>query len=79
MKKNITFEEAMTKLETAVARLEGGSLSLEDSLSSFEEAVELIKLCNSKLESAEQRVKMLIEGADGSVTDVPFDVNNNEA
>ena len=79
MKKNITFEEAMTKLETAVARLEGGSLSLDESLATFEEAVELIKLCNSKLESAEQKVKMLIEGADGTVTDVPFSTSENEA
>ena len=79
MKKNITFEEAITSLEGAVARLEGGTLTLDESLVAFEEAVGLIKLCNEKLSGAEQRVKMLIESADGSVTDVPFDSGNDEA
>ncbi len=77
MKKNITFEEAMTSLEDAVRRLEGGSLTLEESLKEFEEAVKLVKFCNEKLETAEQRVRILTEGEDGSVTDVPF-VNTDE-
>ena len=79
MKKNISFEEAMTNLEDAVARLEGGALSLDESLKTFEEAVALVKVCNEKISSAEQKVKMLIEGADGVVTDVPFDSVANEA
>ena len=79
MKKNISFEEAMTNLEDAVARLEGGALSLDESLKTFEEAVALVKVCNEKISSAEQKVKMLIEGADGAVTDVPFDSVANEA
>ena len=79
MKKNITFEEAIASLEGAVARLEGGTLSLDESLAAFEEAVGLIKICNEKLSGAEQKVKMLIESADGSVTDVPFDTGCDEA
>lgn len=73
MKKNVTFEEAMLSLDNAVARLESSTLSLDESLATFEEAVKLIKLCNEKINSAEQKVKMLIENADGSVTDAPFD------
>lgn len=73
MKKNVTFEEAMLSLDNAVARLESGTLSLDESLATFEEAVKLIKLCNEKINSAEQKVKMLIENADGSVIDAPFD------
>lgn len=73
MKKNVTFEEAMLSLDNAVARLESGTLSLDESLATFEEAVKLIKLCNEKINSAEQKVKMLIENADGSVTDASFD------
>ena len=78
MKKNLTFEEAMKALEGAVTRLEGGTLTLDESLAAFEEAVGLIKLCNEKINSAEQRVKMLIEGADGTVSDLPFDTRNDE-
>lgn len=79
MKKNLTFEEAIASLEGTVAKLEGGTLTLDESLAAFEEAVGLIKLCNEKLSGAEQRVKMLIEGADGSVTDVPFNTGSDEA
>ena len=73
MKNNLTFEDAMRSLDEAVSRLESGSLSLDESLATFEEAVKLIKVCNDKINSAEQKVKMLIQNADGSVTDVPFD------
>ena len=74
MKNNVTFEEAMRALDEAVSKLESGSLTLDESLATFEEAVKLIMVCNEKINSAEQKVKMLIQNADGSVTDVPFDV-----
>jgi exodeoxyribonuclease VII small subunit len=76
MNKKITFEEAMTSLEDAVRALESGSLTLDQSLKTFEDAVSLIKLCNEKLSSAEQKVKILIEGVDGTVTDAPFGTEN---
>lgn len=74
MKNNVTFEEAMRALDEAVSKLESGSLTLDESLATFEEAVKLIKVCNEKINSAEQKVKMLIQNTDGSVTDVPFAV-----
>ena len=74
MKNNLTFEEAMRLLDDAVSKLESGSLTLDESLATFEEAIKLIKVCNEKINSAEQKVKMLIQNADGTVTDVPFDV-----
>ena len=77
MKKNVTFEEAILSLEDEVRRLESGNLSLDGALTSFEEAVKLVKLCNKKIDEAEQKVKMLIEAEDGSVTDAPFDTNGN--
>ena len=79
MAKNLSFEDAILKLEGAVSRLESGTLTLDESLSEFEEAVKLVKLCSEKLESAKQRVRILTEGADGTVTDAPFDAENNEA
>lgn len=74
MKNNVTFEEALLSLDEAVSKLEGGSLTLDESLATFENAVKLIKICNEKINTAEQKVKMLIENAEGTVTDVPFDV-----
>ena len=73
MKKNLSFEEAMTALEGAVIKLENGSLTLEEAIGTFEEAIGLIKVCNKKLSEAEQKVKMLVESSDGAVTDIPFD------
>lgn len=74
MKKNITFEEAITSLEDIVKKLESGDASLDESLSSFEEAIKLVKLCNQKLDLAEKKVKILLENKDGTVDDAPFDV-----
>lgn len=74
--KDISFEEAMVKLEKAVSDLEGGTLSLDDSIKLFEEAIALVRMCNEKLENAEERVKILIEGADGAVSDAPFAYEN---
>lgn len=66
----------MLSLEDIVRKLESGGLSLDESLSSFEEAVKLVKFCTEKLDQAEKKVKILTEGADGSVTDLPFDTND---
>ena len=76
MNKDIKFEEALEKLEGAVKRLESGNISLDESLVAFEEAVALVKICNEKLECAEQRVRILTESADGSVSDAPFDIDD---
>ena len=41
-----------------------------------EEAVKLVKFCTEKLDEAEQKVRILTESADGSITDLPFDTSN---
>lgn len=72
----ITFESAMEKLDGIVRRLESGSLPLSEALAAYEEAVGLIRFCNGKLEDAEQKVRILTEGEDGTVTDAPFTVSD---
>jgi len=54
-----TFESAMLRLQEIVTELEGGGLGLEASLKVYEEGMELIKFCSSKLQDAEKRVKTL--------------------
>lgn len=78
MSKQNTFEEAITALEASVQRLENGSLSLEESIEEFEKAVKLIKICNEKLNKAEQKVKMLVKTDDGSVYDRDFTDTTDE-
>ena len=75
-KKDINFEDALSGLEARVRLLESSELSLDESLGVFEEAISLVKICNEKLEFAERRVRILTEGADATVTDKPFESEN---
>ena len=70
--KERSFEEAMARLEEIVRALDGGSAGLDDSLGLFEEGISLVKLCNAKLEGAEQKVKLLAKGDDGTLSETDF-------
>ena len=72
MKEKKTFESAMAELTDTVKLLESGTLSLDDSLAAFERAIGLVRYCGGELDRARQRVRILTEGADGTVTDHPF-------
>ena len=54
------FEKNLNKLEEIVEKMEAGNLSLDESLSAFEEGVRLSKDCNKKLNQAEEKVKKLL-------------------
>jgi exodeoxyribonuclease VII small subunit len=60
------FETALKKLEDLVRRLEGGELSLDESLKAFEEGVKLAGFCSKKLNEAEKRVELLLKQKDGT-------------
>lgn len=72
MAEKIKFEVAMERLEEIVRRLESGAPELDEAISLYEEAVKLSKLCNAKLEAAEQKVRVLVSSPDGTVTDKAF-------
>ena len=71
-----TFEEALSQLETLVARLEAGDLPLEEALRAFEEGVRLTRVCAERLEDAERRVHLLTRTAEGAEQEIPFDLGN---
>ena len=77
MAKDIKFEEGILKLEDAVRLLESGTLTLDESMEKYEEALRYVKICNEILQKAEQKVKILIEGVDGSISDRPFIQDEN--
>ena len=54
-----TFEGALAELERIVARMEGGQLSLEQSLAAYKRGAELLKFCQDKLADAQQQIKVL--------------------
>ena len=60
------FESALKKLEDVVRKLEGGELSLDDSLKAFEEGVKQAAFCARKLNEAEKRVELLLKEKDGA-------------
>ncbi|MBS1959332.1 MAG: exodeoxyribonuclease VII small subunit [Bdellovibrionales bacterium] len=66
------FEQSLQKLESIVKNLESGSLSLEDSLTAFQEGVGLVKQCQGMLSTAEQKVEMLVKASAEGVETRPF-------
>lgn len=69
-----TFEENMARLEEIVARLEKGDAALGDSMTLFEEGTKLVNLCRKELDTAEQKVVKLSNGADGEPVEGTFAV-----
>ena len=60
-----TFEEALKKLEAAVEKLEEGNLPLADALKLFEEGLKAANVCRDRLETAKQRVEVLVAESGG--------------
>jgi exodeoxyribonuclease VII small subunit len=58
---NLTFEESLCELDSIVHNLEQGELSLEESMALFERGLSLSQINQSKLQAAEQKVKILLE------------------
>ena len=50
MEKEMTFEEAREKIEQMIQNMEAGNLPLEESITQFEKAAELVKYCQAKLD-----------------------------
>jgi exodeoxyribonuclease VII small subunit len=70
----LNFEQSLTDLQTLVERLENGELSLEESLTAFEQGVRLTRDCQTALAQAEQKVQILME-RDGELEEAPFDAD----
>jgi exodeoxyribonuclease VII small subunit len=68
-----SFEDAMARLDAIVAQLEEDKLPLDEMLSRYEEGIALARYCGDKLEAAEQKVRLIAQKADGSVTLESFD------
>lgn len=60
-KKAPGLEASMQALEALVSKMESGELSLEESLAAFEKGIALSRQCQRALESAEQKVRILME------------------
>src|SRR3954471_16996130 len=55
----LNFETAMDRLEKIVERMESGRLPLEDLIVRYEEGMNLVKVCQERLASAEQKIEII--------------------
>jgi len=73
----LSFEDAVLALQQIVSDLEGGTITLDESLRRFEEGIGLLRQCYQFLERAEQRIEQLVSlDAQGNMTLVPFDATS---
>jgi exodeoxyribonuclease VII small subunit len=63
----LSFDDAFAQLRAAVAELEAGGLSLEDTIARTERAVALQRHCERLLGEAELRVKQLVNRPGGGL------------
>ena len=69
---DLKFEDCLARLEQIVASLEGGTLSLDDSLKVYEEGVALARHCARYLDEADRRIEILAKDEAGGLSTRPF-------
>ena len=70
--RDMSFEDAMAKLESLVRSMESGSTRLEDVIASFEEAKRLSVYCQQKLETLKRKIEILTKDGPEGQTWAPF-------
>ncbi|HPM41494.1 MAG TPA: exodeoxyribonuclease VII small subunit [bacterium] len=68
-----TFEQSMSELDSIVKQLEGGGLSLDDSMKAFEKGVGLARECDALLNEAKGKVEKLVRDAGGNFSTEKFE------
>ena len=69
----MSFEEAMKRLDTINESLGKENVKLEEALALYEEGVALVRICSSKLEEAERKIKILKMDPTGEITEDAFE------
>src|SRR3954451_6871230 len=62
---DLNFETAMDRLEKIVEQMESGKLPLEDLIVRYEEGMNLVKVCQERLASAEQKIEIITRNSAG--------------
>ena len=58
---DLSFEESLEKLEEIVNKLENGDVPLDDAIDEFNKAMQLVNVCNKKLETAEESIAKIVK------------------
>jgi exodeoxyribonuclease VII small subunit len=71
---DLSFEDALKRLEAIVHRLESGEASLDESITLYGEGDRLRSHCEARLQAAQARIERITLGPDGSPRGtIPFD------
>ena len=74
----LSFEAALTKLETIVDSMEQGEVPLAELLGKYEDGTKLLKICEARLKEAELKIEKLRKQKDGSVAFENFESTRSE-
>ena len=69
----LNFEAAMDRLEAIVEQMESGKMQLEELIVRYEEGMKLVKTCQERLASAEQRIEIITKNHAGQPIVQPFE------
>ena len=72
MEENKTFEESLSELEQIATNLESGNLGLDEAIKEFEKGIKLSKECSQKLDEAEKKINILVQGENGELKEENF-------
>lgn len=70
---DMSFEQALTELETIVTSLESGKAPLEDSIAAYERGIALKKHCEKKLGEAQEKIEKISISPNGTPTASAFE------
>ncbi len=73
----LSFEEALSELDTIVRSLESGQAPLEDSITAYERGVALKTHCETKLRDAQAKIDKITVASDGTISTQPLDPEDN--
>ncbi len=77
---DLSFEQALSALEDVVRRLETGEVPLAESIDLYERGEALRRLCQQRLDAAQERIERIVTGPDGKPSGLaPFDEPDDEA
>lgn len=75
---DIPFEEYLRKLEKIVKQLEEGELTLDESVKTYEEGMNISKICLEKLNKTKKKIEQLVIEGEGKYSTKPFSEKEGE-
>jgi exodeoxyribonuclease VII small subunit len=60
-----SIEQAMERLDALVETMESGQLPLDKLIAGYEEGIKLVRLCQEKLDAAEQKIQIITRSVAG--------------